>query len=137
MRKITDDIFVIIKEPINDINLLEIPLTVKQITLNSCKIHDIPVDFFIKFKNLKCIELKDNYLTDINFILNDSVIWLDVSMNKLLNNSFETFKSSSLVHLNISFNHLTELLPIFESIKEVVYDHNDIVIKKYTVESTS
>ena len=88
MRKTSDDIFVIIKETVHDVNLLEIPLTVKQITLISCKIHNIPVDFFVKFKNLKCIELKDNYLTDINFNFSNSVIWLDVSMNKLLNSSF-------------------------------------------------
>lgn len=137
MRKTSDDIFVIIKETVHDVNLLEIPLTVKQITLISCKIHNIPVDFFVKFKNLKCIELKDNYLTDINFNFSNSVIWLDVSMNKLLNSSFESFKPLNLVHLDISFNHLTELLPIFSGIKEIIYDHNDILEKKYKIDFTS
>lgn len=76
--------FIRLNEEIEDISNLDIPLDIISIELCSCSITEInPDDFFLKFTRLETINLQNNKLTRLNFIIQPSVTYIDISNNYL------------------------------------------------------
>lgn len=90
-----------------DINTLEIQDDATSIAIRSCKLRSIDNEFFKRFTKLETIDLFDNALESLNFFIPDTVTNLDISYNKIHDESFIGFNIGKLEHINLEYNFLS------------------------------
>jgi len=121
----------------NNVNLIDIEPLINEnvtiITLESCKIRNIPENFFIKFKKLESLVLKDNYLEEIDFYLPENLTYLDISFNKI-NGLKEKYINNKLEYLDISYNFLKFVPKFIDDLEIVIYTkENNFDTKKFLI----
>ena len=119
------DLIDFFRENINigdNLETIDIPLTVTTISLRRCKIRKIPRDFFMKFKGLESIDLYANSIESLDFDIPDTVTTLDLSYNKV--RSIDT-DINNLEYVNFSYNFFDHFPEKLEDIRYDI-DHNDI-----------
>lgn len=121
--------FNIINETIHDLCSLNIPLDVINISLRSCRIRHIPYDFFAKFNKLESIDLFDNYIDNLNFIIPHKVTYIDLSYNKLHDNAFVNFDPNNIEYMVLRYNMLTCVPESIKNIECEIHGNNINIIK--------
>ncbi len=92
-----------------DINTLEIQDDTMSIAIRSCKLRNVDNEFFKRFTKLETIDLFDNALESLNFFIPDTVTNLDISYNRIHDESFIGFDVGKLEHINLEYNFLSRV----------------------------
>lgn len=100
-----------------DINTLEIHDSVTSIAIRCCRLRNINNEFFKRFTKLETIDLHGNALESLNFFIPDTVTNLDVSYNKIYDESFIGFNLGNLEYINLEYNFLSCVPDIIKNIR--------------------
>jgi len=98
------------KTNLTDITELGIPLETISISVQSCRLVDIPQDFFMKFTFLESLNLQNNCIAN-HFDLPSNVTYLNLSYNKLTTFVYNAVTNRRLEYLDIKYN-LIPTIPV-------------------------
>ena len=97
---------------LTDITELAIPLDVIEISVQSCRVDNVPKDFFMKFIFLETLNLQNNYIP----ILPDlppNLTYLNMSYNRLTDFNLDAVNNQKLEVVDIKYN----LIPQYPNIQ--------------------
>lgn len=95
------------RQALTDITELGIPLDVLEISVQSCRVSNVPKDFFMKFTRLESLNLQNNYIP----ILPDlppNVTYLNMSYNRLTEFVLDAANNQRLEVIDIKYNLIPE-----------------------------
>lgn len=107
-----------------DIETLIINKDIISISLVSCKIRKIPRNFFERFTKLESIDLYDNYLESVDFIVPNSVTNMNLSYNMIEKFEINTLLSEKLEYVDLRYNKLTESPSCLTNIRKNLEGNN-------------
>ncbi len=89
---------------VDDITALDIPLDSVAIILCNTGLKNVPEDFFLKFNHLESIELQNNNLTEMCFVIPPTVTFINMAGNKLDRNSIKTVIPETVETIDMTGN---------------------------------
>jgi len=94
-------------QKLTDITGLEIPLDVLEISIQSCRVDNVPKDFFMKFIYLETLNLQNNYIPIVPD-LPPNVTYLNMSYNRLTEFNYDAINNQRLEVLDVKYNLIAE-----------------------------
>lgn len=105
-----------------------LPTSIEEIFARGNKIHNLPD--LSHLPNLIVIDLQDNYVEILENPFPPNITRINLSYNMIETISDDLSQVASLVHLNLSFNKISEIGKfLMETETRISIDHNDLEVK--------
>jgi hypothetical protein len=108
-------------EKLTDVVGLGIPIDVIEISIQSCRVTNIPKDYFMKFILLETLNLQNNYIAIIPD-LPPNVTYLNISYNRLVEFNIDAVNNQRLEVLDLKYNLIQEI-PVIQNKPEGLIIH--------------
>jgi hypothetical protein len=95
------------RESLTDITELNIPLDVLEISIQSCRVNHVPIDFFMRFTQLESLNLQNNYIPILPN-LPPNLTYLNISYNRLTEFILDAANNQRLEFIDIKYNLIPE-----------------------------
>lgn len=101
---------------------LDIPLYCIEISIQSCRLTNIPKDFFMKFKDLESLNLQNNCIENM-IDLPPNLTYFNISYNKLKEFRYDAINNIHLEYIDVKYNYIKEYPIILNMPEDLIIDY--------------